>query len=287
MQLINNDLISSYILPTSAAQANKNLFDSLTKESIFDVAYRVTFVYITTVSLVFGFILNFDMEVQAARMYLGVPGLLIGLSGLAASFLNAKHRILSYILLSLFIYFPLSVYKLPVYPLAPLTQVVIIFPVSVLLYLEFRRLSVLLSVALYSGSLYFFDLYVDYTYNNFIEAVTVKDTLQVYGMTIILVSIPFVMVGYLILYSTNLLSKLQINNDRLRESNKVLVEISQRNSHHIRKHLANVSGLLSLSAEELAEYKIVAKEIEEMDQAIRVTDDTIRQSLEVNQKAIY
>lgn len=288
MQLLDTQLMPSLIRPkNSGSVMYSSLFDSLTKENIFDIAYKVTFTYITTVSLLFGFVLNFDMEVDAARMYLGIPGLLIGLTGLTASLLKAKPRVLSYILLSLFVYFPLSVYQLPVYPLAPLTQVVIIFPVSVLLYLEFRRWSVLLGVALYSGSLYFFDLYVDYTYNNFVEAVTVKDTLQVYGMTIILVSIPFVTVGFLILYSTNLLAKLQAQNNRLKESNELLADISQRNSHHIRKHLANVSGLLSLSAEELAEYDIVSKEIEKMDSAIRTTDEAIQNGLEASRSANY
>lgn len=271
------------MLPKSTSKVKSLLFDSLTKENIFETAFRVTFIYITAVAILFGFLLNFDMEVEAARVYLGLPGLVIGLFGLGVSFFNVKHRVLSFILLSLFIYFPLAVYKLPVYPLAPLTQVVIIFPMSVLLYLEFRRLSVLLGVALYSGTLYFFDLYLDYTYNNFIEAVTLKDTLQVYGITIILVSIPFMMVGYLILYSTNLLSKLNSQNDRLNESNKVLVDISQRNSHHIRKHLANVSGLLSISATELDEYEIMSKEIDEMENAIRLTDDEIHKNLKVIQ----
>jgi hypothetical protein len=260
-------------------------FDRLNKVTIFDTAYRITFGYITVVSIIFGFILKFDMPVEAARTYLAIPSLALGITGLAASYLGVKARVLSYLLISLFIYFPLSVYKLPVYPLAPLTQVVIVFPVSVLLYLEFRQLKVLLSIALFSGPLYFFDLYIDYTYNNFIEANTLKDSLQVYGITILLVSIPFVLVGYLVLYTTNLLSKIQAQNKRLDESNKVLIDISSRNSHHIRKHLANVSGLISISSEELAEFKILEKEIEEMDNAIRETDARIRDSLEFNQSA--
>lgn len=287
MSQINSSLLSDLLSTNKEKRSFESFLKGLSSAAIFDLAYRVTFIYIAGVSIVFGFILSFDMDVEAARIYLGIPGVLVGLVGLGASYLGLKQRTLAYILMSLFIYFPISVYYLPVYPLAPLTQMVIIFPVSVLMYLEFRSFAVLALIAMYSGSLYFFDLYLDYSYSNFVDAASVKDTLQVYGMTAVLVSIPFVLVGYLIMYSVQLINTLQRQNENLIQANNVLRDVSRRNSHHIRKHLANVMGLISLSSEALMEYEIVAKEMEEMDNAIRETDKTINESLELNKKVLF
>jgi len=122
--------------------------------TLFNYANKLTFGYITIISLLFGFIMQFDMDVTSARIYLGIPGLIIGIMGLIATYKNVSSKILNTILLSLFVYFPISVYMLPVYPLGPLTQIVIVFPVAVLCYLEFKNKWLLSSIGLYSAILY-------------------------------------------------------------------------------------------------------------------------------------
>lgn len=246
---------------------------------LFNNANKLTFGYITIVSLLFGFIMQFDMEVTSARLYLGIPGLTIGILGLIATYKEVSSKILNMILLSLFIYFPLSVYMLPVYPLGPLTQIVIVFPVAVLCYLEFKNKWVLSFIGLYSGLLYFYDLYLDYSNNNIVITETTKDMIQVYFITVVLVVIPFVVAGYLMKYSLILLNKVEKQNEYLNVANKSLIDASQRNSHDVRKHLANIKGLIELGIEDDGDYELFKSEIEKMDAAISLTNDTINQNL--------